>query len=109
MKGRLTSRYGKALLVKMALSTTSIGSCLNIDFSLSLHVSLSAGSVAYMPPGDLKSGMPAATEMPAPVRKDTFLHASEAINLATPEASAGLMRAGREAAMAMVRTRARIL
>jgi len=81
---------------------------LNIALSLSLHVILPEGSVAYMPPGDLKSGIPAATETPAPVSKATLLHASEAMNFATPDASAGLMAAGRDAAMATVRMSARI-
>ena len=29
-------------------------------------------NVLYNPPGDLKSGMPAATQIPAPVRNTTF-------------------------------------
>ena len=45
-------------------------------------VSNSGRSVAYMPPGDRKSGIPAATDIPAPVSTTTLRQLSEAINSA---------------------------
>ena len=44
----------------------------------------SGRSVSYMPPGDRKSGMPAAQLTPAPVNTTTFWHASLARYAATP-------------------------
>ena len=63
----------------------------------------SGRSVSYMPPGDLKSGMPAAQLTPAPVNTTTFWHASLARYAATPltsrEASRGAIAATRAAPM----------
>ena len=44
----------------------------------------SGRSVSYMPPGDLKSGIPAAQLTPAPVSTTTRWHASLARYAATP-------------------------
>ena len=50
-------------------------------------MSSSGRSVAYMPPGDRKSGIPAATDIPAPVSTTTLRQLSEAMNSAREASS----------------------
>jgi hypothetical protein len=67
--------------------TTAVGSCSIIWRCAGVAVSNSGRKVSYIPPADLKSGIPAATDIPAPVKKATFLHASDWRNAATPATS----------------------
>ena len=64
-------KYGSELCSKRSQLTTCVGSRAMMARSSSLAVSSSGRSVSYMPPGDLKSGMPQATETPAPVKNAT--------------------------------------
>ena len=70
----------------------------------------SGRSVSYRPPGDLKSGMPAAQLTPAPVNTTTFWHASLARYAATPLTSRLARRIAATARAAqMTRNDARIV
>ena len=87
MKGRRSSKYGKGFLAKRSLETTAVGLFSMRLLSAALAVSKVGRSVSNMPPADRKSGMPAPTLMPAPVRKTTLLHWSLAMNSATRSSS----------------------
>jgi hypothetical protein len=75
MNGRRNSRYGNGFSRKMAQDTTAVGSRRIMSRSRSVAVSRFGRSVSYMPPGLRKSGMPAPTEIPAPVKHTTRLPA----------------------------------
>mmetsp|Transcript_28676 Transcript_28676/g.85696 ORF Transcript_28676/g.85696 Transcript_28676/m.85696 type:complete len:209 (+) Transcript_28676:428-1054(+) len=84
MNGRRTSWYGNWFSMNISFTTTYVGSRRMSARCSSDAVSSSGRSVSYIPPGDLKSGMPAAALTPAPLRTTTFLQASLAMNCATP-------------------------
>ena len=67
----------------MSFMTTVIGSCRIAAHSIAVQVISSGRSVSYMPPGDRKSGIPAATETPAPVRIAIERHSPERMKRAT--------------------------
>ena len=84
MNGRRTSWYGNWFCRNMSFRTTAVGSRAMAARSCGVAVINSGRKVSYMPPGDRKSGMPAAQLTPAPVNTTTFWHASLARYAATP-------------------------